>query len=766
MSFSIQNPVSQDNLGQKRARSAGSYLPGAALIFVVMSLVWFVQTKSGQDSWNEASRLATIESLVERGTWQIDQSAFTAITGDKLLLDDHFYSEKPPLLQVVSAVPYSIMHHLFGMELRVRPCEAGELCGYKWLTFLIAGLPSALMIALLYLAIARQTHSNLPALLLANLFAFGTMIWPYSLVFNNHIPAAATLFASFLMILAARHAVTAKSRHMMLFGAGLLVALAVSFDLLAIFLACTFFVIVTIRYRGAGLAFIAGGLIPALATMVFDLQISGSLFPPYFSTEGYDYPGSPWSTTVAAMSVPKNIWDYIFRSLVGDQGVLSHSPLLLWPIAGLISVLRNRRHPFRLEAVWLALGLLLYILIVVTRTDNFGGKAYGARFFILLLPLLFYFTAFLPQLEVKTLKGKLIAAILALGILLSVFSAYQGVLNTWDRVRPPLFFQTRAYKPFLTVCSNLNENTCLDAVLDRCSPANVGYFPRQYEAPEMQQVLNANFANRIELLGYDLVERHLRPGEALPVILYWRGLQAMDENLTQFNHLLDQHQVQRGGYDRVPRETYVTTCWQPGEVVADGYTLPIDNDAPDGVYQLDVGLYARRSGQAVPLPLIQDGQPTGVTSAAIGPIQVGDPPPDVVVSQVQPDRVLDADLGGVIRLKGYNLRVEPESLQLDLFWESLAPTNAEYTVFIHLLDQNGVMVSQLDRPPAAGQYPTSLWRPGEIIADSLTLPAPVGPAHQEYSIVAGLYDFHTGTRLKLDTGGADSLQLAPVTFDP
>ena len=113
----------------------------ASIIFAAMLVIWFVQTKEQRDSWNDASRLATIESLVERGTWQIDQSPFLRLTGDKIFLQGHFYSDKPPLLQVFSAVPYSVMYHILGLRLKPDACLPGEICVYKWLTFLTVGGP-------------------------------------------------------------------------------------------------------------------------------------------------------------------------------------------------------------------------------------------------------------------------------------------------------------------------------------------------------------------------------------------------------------------------------------------------------------------------------------------------------------------------------------------------------------------------------------------------------------------------------------------------
>src|SRR5262245_65463957 len=56
-------------------------------------------------SWNDGSRLAAVESLVERGTPVIDGSVFID-TGDRLLIRGHFYSDKPPVISALMAAAY------------------------------------------------------------------------------------------------------------------------------------------------------------------------------------------------------------------------------------------------------------------------------------------------------------------------------------------------------------------------------------------------------------------------------------------------------------------------------------------------------------------------------------------------------------------------------------------------------------------------------------------------------------------------------------
>src|SRR5438105_13069285 len=77
-------------------------------------------------SWNDGSRLATVEALVDRHTLAIDDSIFVRVpqpasegqvgpypstenhlvlygTQDKLLIDGHFYSDKSPVPAVLLA---------------------------------------------------------------------------------------------------------------------------------------------------------------------------------------------------------------------------------------------------------------------------------------------------------------------------------------------------------------------------------------------------------------------------------------------------------------------------------------------------------------------------------------------------------------------------------------------------------------------------------------------------------------------------------------
>jgi hypothetical protein len=132
-----------------------------------------------------------------------------------------------------------------------------------------------------------------------------------------------------------------------------------------------------------------------------------------------------------------------------------------------------------------------------------------------------------------------------------------------------------------------------------------------------------------------------------------------------------------------------------------------------------------------------------------------------------PQHALDADLGGQVRLLGYDLvqgtgKTAHES-RLTLYWQAQAPIDTSYTVFAQLLGPAGEVRAQVDVVPRGGGYPTTWWLPGEVVADSLTLALPPdAPRDASYRLIVGLYDPVTGARLPVTGTGADFVELTSV----
>jgi hypothetical protein len=136
----------------------------------------------------------------------------------------------------------------------------------------------------------------------------------------------------------------------------------------------------------------------------------------------------------------------------------------------------------------------------------------------------------------------------------------------------------------------------------------------------------------------------------------------------------------------------------------------------------------------------------------------------MVVNEVSPEYNLQAKLGDVIGLRGYDLQQTAENLNLKVYWESLTPAGADYTLFVHLRNQADETVAQMDQPLTQNVYPSSLWSPGELIPDTVTIPLPNSLPSGEYSLWVGLYDFATGQRLPIAGSTDNSLLLTRITI--
>jgi len=92
------------------------------------------------------------------------------------------------------------------------------------------------------------------------------------------------------------------------------------------------------------------------------------------------------------------------------------------------------------------------------------------------------------------------------------------------------------------------------------------------------------------------------------------------------------------------------------------------------------------------------------------------------------------------------------TVHLTLDWQGLRPMETDYTVFVHVVDQDGTIWAQRDSMPVGGERPTSSWQPGELIEDRYELMIDVEGPREGYAVEIGLYDQRTGTRLPLSDG--------------
>jgi hypothetical protein len=110
----------------------------------------------------------------------------------------------------------------------------------------------------------------------------------------------------------------------------------------------------------------------------------------------------------------------------------------------------------------------------------------------------------------------------------------------------------------------------------------------------------ARFGDRIELVGYEMSPRRVRPGDAVVLTLYWRAEGSLEHDYTVFTHILEPPQTIWGQEDRPPIPP--TSQWRVGKIYRETYTLWVKPETPPGFYEVEVGLYRHDTGERLRLP--------------------------------------------------------------------------------------------------------------------------------------------------------------------
>jgi hypothetical protein len=122
-------------------------------------------------------------------------------------------------------------------------------------------------------------------------------------------------------------------------------------------------------------------------------------------------------------------------------------------------------------------------------------------------------------------------------------------------------------------------------------------------------------------------------------------------------------------------------------------------------------------------------------------------------------RSVDQEVAPGLNLLGYGLLEHGGHWQswarLRLWWMAPDGFAAPFQVSARLLDVNGQQVAATDAAPVAWTYPSTAWRPGEVVADAYEIPLPAGLPAGEYRPLIIVYDPATGAE-------SGRVELAPV----
>ena len=387
----------------------------AAVIFAGLLLGYIFVFPHWLD-WNANARLDLSAAIVEQGTLTID--AYAQNTGDYALFNGQRYSDKAPGLSFLGVPAYFIVSRLTHPEpvqnlisalgrspaaaLTIhRPIDLVSTQEFVFAsrtaltTWLVVGVPSAMLGVVLFNFLGRMKYPARRRALAVLIYGFATPAFAYSAAFYGHQVAAVMLFSAFtwLHALRTRHA---RSIEWLLVGSLLGYAVITEYPAVLIaFIIGLYGLWIARRLRPLTLMLL-GGLIPIGLWGIYDTAIFGTPL-----VLGYQYTADPtWhailSTGFLSASWPtlNAVWGLTFSPF---RGLFFGSPILLLAIPGLILLRRSSHRAEWLVTLAVSIG---FLLLVSASAQWWGGWAAGPRYLIPMLPFLIWpLTATLDRME-------------------------------------------------------------------------------------------------------------------------------------------------------------------------------------------------------------------------------------------------------------------------------------------------------------------------------------------------------------------------------
>lgn len=386
--------------------------PAFALVTLMMAaslvmVLWNLQDSSLHNA-NTGSRYATIESLVDHGTFYIDKSQFRG-TIDKVKVGDKFLSSKPPTMPTAAAGPYWIYKQVTGRTLET---HEGPVV---WFISLCTGWFFHLVFLIYFYRLCRLLLKRQLALITAMAAAcFSYLGVAYATAINNHSIAAALLVVGVYYLLRIKNGQDAKLRHWLF--AGLVFGYLPTVELPSgAFLPFVMWYLGRHDLRRMLTLFLPMLLPGALTHLTLGYATTGSFVPAYLNSELKDFAGNYFrgkQSGIDALREPKHI--YAFNVLLGHHGLFSMTPLLGFGAYELGRCLKKRE---RIPETVLVLGPMLIIVgFYILRTRNYGGWCVGMRHLVPMMPLLLlYFAFFLDRVRLGRTVWTAVVACFSVG---------------------------------------------------------------------------------------------------------------------------------------------------------------------------------------------------------------------------------------------------------------------------------------------------------------------------------------------------------------
>ncbi|MEP7286006.1 MAG: glycosyltransferase family 39 protein [Chloroflexota bacterium] len=350
------------------------------------------------------------------------------------------------------------------------------------------------------------------------------------------------------------------------------------------------------------------------------------------------------------------------------------------------------------------------------------------------------------------------------------FTRLYGLLhNGTITLLPPFSAETQA-----TLLANIDEAEAVQrpngVLLARVKPLSnaqvnepLAFEPRVVSGSMAAPL--AIFDQQMQVLGWRGPDTLSGSQQGVAYTLDWAALHKLGHEYSAFVQLQTQDRQKVAGEDvTLWNRLYPSTVWAIGDVIPFTHILSVP-PLPPGAYRLVAGVYVYVDKR---LPAFASNGDSLGDAATLGWIKV--PPPTAPVPP--PDSLpINATIGDKFALRHWHAEaLDSGHVRLSLYWESLTRRPAlDVTIFVHLLDKNGTMISQQDARPLNGQYPTFIWDQGELVQTDYMLETKSMPLNT-LSIEVGMYTFPDQARLPVVQNGESAadkvIQLGKLSSTP
>jgi hypothetical protein len=268
--------------------------------------------------------------------------------------------------------------------------------------------------------------------------------------------------------------------------------------------------------------------------------------------------------------------------------------------------------------------------------------------------------------------------------------------------------------------------------------------PPDPQGLEISRKLDLPVMAGLRLLGFDLdLTETVRPGDQATAWLWWQVVEPGSALVVALELDNKQQALTLTGPFALGNDN-----WPVDGIIRTPVEARVPAAVESGGYNLELRLQSARDNEQQ-------------YEVSLGAVQVAARERNFAVPHVT--QSVEANFGDQITLLGYDLDLsQVESggvVRLVLVWQAQVEMATPYQVFVHLVDDSGQIISQIDRQPQAGDAPTTGWLPGEVIVDEIEVPAAANLA-QVTGINVGLYNPANGERLPvLDGPGGTGISL-------